>query len=203
MHSVNPDLLRQPSVSRNLSGSNFLGMEWHSHKDILQAGYPGAELTDGDQPVGTVLFCLPITQGPLSLPLQPWASSARMSTWRSRGSRGSSRESTSAAPPTMSQRPSSSESKSPSTVSPGGHQGTGLGLELERVTMLPHKGVAFGSDAHKGPGARQATAVFLSRWCFALFSPSFQAPFFPTTSSSAVSINLGFLPMERCCADNL
>lgn len=80
-----------------------------------------------------------------------------------------------------------------------GPWGTGVGLELERVTMLPHKGVALGSDAHKGPGARQAAAVFLSRWCFALFSPSFQAPFFPTTSSSTVSINLGFLPMEMLC----
>lgn len=137
MHSVNPDLLRQPSVSRNLPGSNFLGMEWHSHKDILQAGYPGAELTDGDQPVGTVLFCLPITQGPLSLPLQPWASSARMSTWRSRGSRGSSRESTSAAPPTMSQRPSSSESKSPSTVSPGAIGGQGWGWSWRGSPCCP------------------------------------------------------------------
>lgn len=81
------------------------------------------ELTHGDQPAGTGLLCLPITQGPLSLPLQPWASSARTSTWRSRGSRGSSRESTSAAPPTMSQRPSCSESKSPSTVSTWGPSG--------------------------------------------------------------------------------
>lgn len=107
-------------------------------------------LTDGDQPVGTGLLCLPgLTQGPLSLPLQPWASSARMSTWRSRESRGSSRESTSAAPPTMSQRPSSSESKSPSTVSARGPSGDRGGVE--RVTMLPYKGEALGSEAHKGP----------------------------------------------------
>lgn len=96
-------------------------------------------LTDGEQPGDTGLLCLPVTQGSLSLPLQPWASSARMSTWRSRESRGSSRESTSAAPPTMSRRPSSSESKSPSTVSPWGPQGTAAGLQ--RVTVLPHKGV--------------------------------------------------------------
>lgn len=159
------------------------------------------ELTHGDQPVGTGLLCLPITQGPLSLPLQPWASSARTSTWRSRGSRGSSRESTSAAPPTMSQRPSCSESKSPSTVSTWGPSGDRGGAG-EGHCAAP-QGSGTWKRGTQRPQSETGGSSFSEQVVFCPIFPFFSAPFFSTTSSSAVSINLGFPPMERCCADNL
>ena len=56
-----------------------------------------------------------------------------------------------------------------------------------------------------GPTTQPGSSRFPSRWCFALLFPFFllfQAQFF-STSSSAVSINLSFLPVVRCCADNL
>lgn len=128
---------------------------------------------------------------------QLWASSARTSTWRSQASRGSSRASTSAVPPTTWPRLSSSESKSPSTVSSCGVWGQ------PRATLSHPEGMQ--RSPAFGPTTQPGSSRFPSRWCFALLFPFFllfQAQFF-STSSSAVSINLSFLPVVRCCADNL